>query len=151
MSIQKTFKIEDEKKDEEPTKKDRKQYMKEYLEKNRDRIKEQRRVSYEKHKDTAKEYYKKNQEEINAYNKAYNKTERGLKMNTIAYWKRRGIVHPNFEELYEYYINTKRCEICFCELTKDRYSTKTTKCLKHDKETGLFRNVICHSCSSTIK
>jgi len=131
---------------------ERKQYKKENHEKNRDRIKEQRKESYQKNKDTAKEYYKKNQDEIDEYKKAYNKTERGIKLNTIAYWKRKGVVHTDFEKLYEHFLNTKRCELCNCELTtQDRYSKKTTKCLRHDKTTGLVRNVMCHSCSSAIK
>ena len=113
--------------------------------------KEKRKQYYENNKETTKEYYQKNKEWIKEDHKEYNKTERAIKLRTIYFWKRKGVVHHDFDELYEYYLNTKNCELCECELTRGRYCTKTTRCLRHDKTTGLFSIVVCGSCSAKIK
>ena len=96
---------------------DRKEYHKRYREKNKDKIKE------------------------------YNQTEKGKKTRRIGKWKFMGIVHHNFDELYEKYINTEYCELCSVELTEGKRTTKTTRCLDHDHSTGEFRNILCHSCN----
>jgi AAA15 family ATPase/GTPase len=49
----------------------RKEYKKEWYEKNREQIKERKKEYYEKNKDNIKEYAEKNKEKIKEYNKEY--------------------------------------------------------------------------------
>ena len=61
---------------------------------------------------------------------------------TLKNWKKRGVIHDNFDELYEKYINTFNCEHCGKEFlnTKERH-------LDHNHETGLFRKIVCSRCN----
>jgi len=113
--------------------------QKEYREKNKERIKEYQ-----------KEYNEKNKEKIREYNKVYNQSPTRKKSFRIGQWKRYGVIHDDFDELYEKYINTEFCELCNCKLTEDKTSTKTTRCLDHCHETGEFRNVLCWDCNIRI-
>ena len=130
---------------------DRKEYMKEYRkkyrEKNNEKLKESYKQYYQKNKEklkeNQKEYQKKNREKI----KEYNQTLSRIKSNKISKWKGYGVIHPNFDELYEKYIQTEFCELCNIKLTVDKRNTPTTRCLDHNHETGEFRNVLCHICN----
>ena len=115
---------------------DRTEYFKQYRENNKDKLKQ-----YEK------EYRENNKEQKKQYHKQYYQTEKGKKINRISDWKKRGVIHPDFDELYEKYINTEHCELCNVELTTDKRNTKTTRVLDHDHQTGEFRNILCHSCN----
>jgi hypothetical protein len=108
-----------------------------YNERNREKLKEQRLT-----------HYHNNKEKESERKKAFYKTEQGRKINRIANWKRRGVVCENFDNLYEYFINCKECEECDVELTVDRYSVRTTRCLDHCHKTGRFRNVLCNYCNT---
>lgn len=105
---------------------------KEWREKNKEYMKEYR-----------KEWYQKNKEK----RQKYRQTEIYKKTNRITKWKSRGVIHQNFDELYEKYINTEYCQLCDVKLTEDKNNTKTTRCLDHCHETGQFRNVLCNACN----
>ena len=134
---------------------DKKEYMKEYdkqyREKNREKIAKKKKQYYQKNKDILqeknKEYREKNKEKKKEYMKKYCQTEKGKKSYRITQWKSRGIVHHNFDELYEKFINTEYCELCNVKLTEDKRTTPTTRVLDHCHETGEFRNVLCNSCN----
>jgi len=100
---------------------ERKIYMKEYRQKNKKRIKEQ-----------SKEYQKE-----------YRQTPNGIKVYTISNWKKIGLIHDNYDKLYEHYINTTECNVCnkTFKNTKDRH-------LDHDHNNGQFRYVLCNSCNT---
>jgi hypothetical protein len=99
-------------------------------------------------KERRKIYYHKNLEkEINA-RKEYFKTPEGQKTRTKTSWKRMGLNMKHFEIIYWLYLSTTKCDRCQCILTKDRYTTSTTKCLDHSHITGKFRNILCHSCNA---
>jgi len=109
---------------------DRKEYMKEYRKKNAEKIKQQKNDSMKmRYNDKMKDFYK---------------TPEGIKDRRIANWKKRGVKHNNYDELYEYYLSVSDCESCSCELDK---CNKSRKCLDHNHTNGEFRNVICHSCN----
>ena len=61
----------------------------------------------------------------------------------ISSWKRRGVIHADFNILYEEYIKTMNCQHCGKEFknTKDR-------CLDHCHETGQFRKIVCNACNA---
>lgn len=119
---------------------DRKEYMKEYN-------KQYREKNKEKERKRKKEYNEKNKEKIAKQRKEYNQTPACKKSYRIHNWKRSGVIHHDFDELYEKYINTEYCELCSVKLTEDKRSTYTTRCLDHCHITGEFRNVLCNYCN----
>ena len=103
---------------------------KQYHQNNLDRAKEYRELTKEKKKEYMKEYRK-----TDAYKKSYR----------ITNWKKSGVKSDDFNSLYEHYLNCKNCENCNVELQNG--NVKNKKCLDHDHETGLFRNIICNRCN----
>tara|TARA_R110000824_G_scaffold3008_1_gene13885 strand:- start:72 stop:575 length:504 start_codon:yes stop_codon:yes gene_type:complete len=134
----------------EKIKEQQKEYKKEYYEKNKEQIKEYQKEYNKKYrennleqlKEQKKEYYETNKEKI----KEYSKTEQGRKISRISDWKRSGVINNDFTSLYEHYINCNKCENCNIELIEGMYGSNK-RCLDHDHETGLFRNVLCNTCN----
>ena len=64
------------------------------------------------------------------------------KLHTISRWKRHGVIHNDFNILYEEYINTFNCSHCHKQFinTKDR-------CMDHCHITGEFRKIVCQQCN----
>ena len=110
-------------------------YDKNYREKNKEKIDVR-----------AKEYYEKNKEKILTHAKEYSKTESGKKSCRISVWKFNGLIHGDYDALYEHYINTKNCDYCNVELIEG--CGKTARCMDHSHKTNLFRNVLCNSCNT---
>lgn len=77
-----------------------------------------------------------------AYNKTYYKTDNGRRKVIIAQWKRKGLIHNNYEALYNIYINTHECMVC-----DTPFKTRHDRCLDHDHTTNLYRHVLCHKCN----
>ena len=129
------------------TKEERSAYNKAYYQRNKAR--EAARYQENKTKILAqcKVYRDTHKEERSALSKAYRQTPAGRKVHTISNWKIYGIICDDWDALYEKYITTTHCEQCNVELTTDRYNTETTRCLDHNHDTHLFRNVLCHSCN----
>jgi len=85
---------------------------------------------------------------LNKANNKYRQSYKGKKSRKIYEWKRRGLLSDDYDALYEKIYKTTNCEECGILLTKGRKTTSTTKCMDHDHTTGLFRNVLCHSCNT---
>ena len=126
-----------------------------YNENNKEKINERNRLYRENNKEKEKErhrlYNENNKEKEKERLRAYGQTEQGKRSYRIRKWRHRGIVCENFDNLYDYYINCKDCEHCGIELTVDKRSTPTTRCLDHCHESGMFRDVLCHSCNTKRK
>mgnify|MGYP003624815895 FL=1 len=94
-----------------------------------------------KAKQNKKEYYQKNKDKI----KKYHQSPKGKMINTISSWKFNGLICENREEyeyIYDRWLNSERCEECNKEYTEDNI-----KNMDHCHLTGLFRNILCHSCN----
>ena len=129
---------------------DNKEKKKQYKENNKEKIKLQNKQYYQKNKEKKKLYNEDHKERKKLYDKQYYQTPEGKKTNKIAQWKCKGLIdsdNDNYETLYNHYLNTKLCDICDVTLTNDRYPTKTRKCMDHDHDTGIFRNILCQSCN----
>jgi len=57
-------------------------------------------------------------------------------------WKKGGLDMCNFEETYEKYITSSKCELCskIFKNSKDRH-------MEHNNTTGKFRNIVCTKCN----
>mgnify|MGYP003673070691 CR=1 FL=1 len=102
----------------------------------------------EKTKDAAraKVYREENKEEMAAKAKIRSQTPAGRKIVTLSCWRKRNVICDDWDALYEKYLTTTHCELCQVELTTGK-RCKTTRCLDHNHDTHLFRNVLCHSCN----
>ena len=101
---------------------------------------------YENHKEQRRAYDKayreSHKEQRRAYQEAYNQTPQGKKSSTINCWKRSGLIHSDFDELYENYLNSTHCDVC-----KSEYKDSFDRCMDHDHETGEFRQFLCRDCN----
>ena len=131
-----------------------------WAEKNKEFLKEKRKLYREKNKDemneNAKKYreenpniVKKNWDKWYANNKdkklnqqrEWRKTPHGHKYTCIKNWTAKGVI-GDYDVLYEKYMTTTKCEVCNKEFTD-----KKKRCLDHDHDTGEFRYVLCASCN----
>jgi hypothetical protein len=122
---------------------ERKAYQREYRQRNIDKIKQKEKEYRQNNKEKIQEYRENNKEYYKEHRKEYIKTEQGKKSYTISNWKSYGVIHENFDELYELYISTNKCNVC-----KKVFDENNKKCLDHDHDTGKFRYVLCWSCNT---
>lgn len=127
--------------------------METYYQKNKEAIKQRVRERYQMNKEQIllqkKDYYKKNREAKKEYQNQYYKCPEKHKNNIINGWKRRGVIHDDHNALYDIYINTDKCELCKCELSKGK-GIIGRRHLDHCHDTGLFRNILCGSCNINL-
>lgn len=120
----------------------RRQYHKEYREKNKERIKEYR----DTHREEKQAYNEKNKERNSQTGKRYRQTETGKKNYRINCWKLKGVICDDFDALYDKYMSTFKCGLCDVEITSGG-GLVGKKHLDHDHKTGEFRQVICGMCN----
>ena len=88
-------------------------------------------------------YRENNKEERAAKQKIYIQTESGKKSHRISEWKLTGLIHHDYDELYELYFESTHCDVCKCE-----YKDSFDKCMDHDHQTGLHRQFLCRPCNT---
>jgi hypothetical protein len=130
-------------------------YMRKWREENREKIRQQENDIWAKktpeekkeryYPNVSKTYRQSHKEEIKEYMKEYRKTDAYKKSYRITNWKKSGVKTDDWDSLYDKYINTWNCECCSVELKEGNFKNK--KCLDHDHQSGLFRNIICNRCN----
>jgi hypothetical protein len=120
----------------------RKEYNRMRYEKKKEEIKEYRQEHKEEKAVYNKKYKKDNKEKIKEQQKKYDQTPAGKKRNTFAQWKERGLIHPDYDELYTRCLSTTICEVC-----RKEFENSYDRCMDHDHETGLFRQFLCRRCN----
>tara|TARA_B100001094_G_scaffold301145_1_gene327194 strand:+ start:182 stop:580 length:399 start_codon:yes stop_codon:yes gene_type:complete len=108
-----------------------KAYQREWAKANREKCNEKNRI-----------WYSQNKEKKKLQQQKYSQTEEGKKAFRMGKWRHRHVKNVN-DELYNYYINCKACEVCNKEFTE-----ANKRCLDHDHDTGEFRAVLCKGCNS---
>lgn len=79
--------------------------------------------------------------------KEYTHTDLFIKSRTISSWISQGLFIDNYDEIYERYSMAIFCDICECVLDQDN---KSKKCMDHDHDTGIFRNILCKACNTKL-
>jgi hypothetical protein len=64
------------------------------------------------------------------------------KSQMIHTWKRSGIIHDDFDTLFEEYIATTACQHCGKDFTSTR-----DRHIDHDHNTGQVRLIVCQKCN----
>jgi hypothetical protein len=117
----------------------------------------------EKNRECQRRYKAKNKELLKQKNKEYRERnkekcfertkkcfdanpEMYIKTKRISVWKNYGIIHDDYNALYDKYLNTNNCEECGIQMCFGK--GKDARCVDHDHETGMVRNIICRSCNS---
>ena len=67
------------------------------------------------------------------------------KTNRISGWKNVGLIHDDYDMLYDKWFNCKNCEKCGHDFSYWK------KCMDHCHVTGLFRNILCLKCNSNLR
>ena len=84
-------------------------------------------------------------EEKKIYDSWYKQTPKGKMTNKISIWKYNGLIcdtRDDYELIYIRWLDSERCEEC-----NKPYTTKNKKCMDHNHENGVFRNILCHPCN----
>ena len=74
--------------------------------------------------------------------KSYYDNPQEYKRTMICNWKIYGVIYEDFDDLYEVYMNTMKCQHC-----DKTFETSFDRCLDHNHETGLFRMILCRGCN----
>ncbi len=119
-----------------------------YYEANKEDLNEKYRIKYNNNAEDYIEYQRKYRESNEGKEtiKTYQESEQGKKTRKKTEWKSMGLNIEKFEDIYERYINTNKCDFCDVELVCGMFGSNK-KCMDHCHSTGEFRNILCNTCN----
>ena len=134
---------------------DRKEYMRKYQLKNKQKMKKYIKLYQLKNKQKIakrmKKYRQANKKKIAKRAKEYLKTESGKKTNRISQWKRNGIFDhydDDYTTIYKIYRIQKMCSVCFKVFNNKK--RMNLKCIDHCHNTGKIRRICCNYCNLNV-
>ena len=143
----------------------RKEYLREYQkahkeqtklakakwrEKNRQHTRDYAKQYYATHKEHYANKYEENREVKTQTSKDYHKSANGRKKHQISYWKRRGIIHTDYEALYNEYMNKTKCDKCETDFGERGDGTGSYKCIAQ-MANGEVESICCYRCMNRDK
>ena len=75
--------------------------------------------------------------------KSYYENPIHYKYKRIERWKEKGVIHHDFDDLYDTYFKTMECQYC-----NKPFKKSINRHLDHNHETGAFRMIVCCACNS---
>ena len=144
----------------------RKKYIKQYALDHPEETKKSkakwREANREHSKNYAKEYYAANKakytaryeekkEVLSKKSKEYHKTDKGKRLHTISYWKRRKILHDDYNQLYTDWIASTVCNKCDMPYGERGDGSGAYKCIAKQFATDNFESICCYRCMSREK
>ena len=138
------------------TKEERAAYMKEYYAKNKAKMIDNAKTTYQNNKEERRAYIKQWQIDNPDKVKGYSQKPKTIKASRIRAWKKQGIRVPDddWDTFYNYYLEVNNCNYCKVIMTYDSVTTRTQKNVHHDheiEETSNFICICCHACNSERK
>jgi hypothetical protein len=121
----------------------RKAYQRAYDNSHKEQIKAYREANKQDILEKQKAYQKCYNETHKDDRKIYNQTFEGKKSMIISGWKQQGLLHDDYENLYDTYLQRTHCDIC-----KSDFKDSFDRCMDHDHDTGLFRQFLCRACNN---
>jgi hypothetical protein len=101
-----------------------------------------REANKEKIREQNKAWYKKNKAKEDERIKFWSQSPAGKKSHTIASWKYQGIIHDDYDALYDSYLEATHCNAC-----KSEFKNSFDRNADHNHDTGLFRQFLCRDCN----
>lgn len=122
-----------------------------WREKNRQHTRDYAKAYYSKNKEHYHAKYQENKEEKASKSREYHKSAHGRKKHQISYWKRRGLIHDDYEKLYDEYMNKKTCHKCGEEFGERGDGTGSYKCIAQKYGSNEVESVCCYRCMNRDK
>ena len=118
---------------------------------NRQHSRDYAKQYYATHKENYKKNYEAKKEDLSIKAKEYHKTEKGKRLHTISYWKRRKLVHDDFEQLYKEWITATVCNKCDMPFTERGNGQGSYKCIAKQFGTDEVESICCFRCMNREK
>jgi hypothetical protein len=96
-------------------------------------------------KEKSKQYRLDNKEKL-AVQKKQRHIDNHRKITIKSWTEKAGLIHDDYDALYDEYLLATSCNICNIELTTGKVC-KTLKVMDHCHDTGLFRQFLCSYCN----
>ena len=101
----------------------------------------------EKRKQYLKEYREKTKEREKIRQAEYRALGKYKKSTTISGWKYKGLIEDDYDAIYEKWISIDKCDCCKVKFAEGSQGKANTRCMDHCHKTGKFRNVLCQNCN----
>ena len=106
---------------------------------------------YAANKATYKQKYEEKKEDLSIKAKEYHNSDKGKRLHTFAYWRRRKLVHPDFEQLYKEWTTATVCHKCDNLYGERGDGQGSYKCIAKQFGTDEVESICCFRCMNREK